>query len=1014
MNSSEAMALKLPNGEQLLIPFGATAHLVWTRTGNQTAALGLLRRGNKTLNLSSDGSERVVRMLEARKAQRVLGKLREKPKFREFEQRLREKGKRLAESKLRVLLDETSNTAILGLANEGSERIAHQLRIRLKANKDDELEENAEPQVQATACGQAGGEAVASAATLQPQFEGDVGGGTGSYTVIEGGGHSEICTSQWGYTYSCYSTAPALNLSSTSLEVATFVGQNVQASVTVWNSGGGTLTGSATTAAPFSIVSGGSFSLGPGQPQTVTVRFAPASAGGYSGNLQLSSNGGAKAVALKGTAHRVTLSAASLDFGSTLITNKMEQRCTLTHYCYEEEVFVAVPVERKVTVRNEGNTSVELILNVSAPYQLVSEGRLMLTAGQSKEVTLRFHPAESGSFPSNLQLSLQPVCLQQHPLNEGCALWSSAQGSLSVVTTGIAHKISIEPEELNFGVVFIGNSRERTVTIKNEGTTTVTLEIPATTLGNSPYFRITALSQNPLVLGPGQSGKVSVEFRAIASATYADAARLLAGTLSLEIPLLATAMTYQEYVETMLKAHNTAVRNGRYGMVYVTRQQSRFGMLLSGFEGLSFEQTEQFYDDLDTLMAGSLLSDSSPDAIRYVQALAILEAINLDELGYWLERLAQARQAGRFAEEYASLLPQGLDRVQQAILLLKNSSDPQVAWNFLDQVVRPDPGDPTSPGTPHWSDQEQLLIRFYQGAAIARMIEEFEVEDEALQHLMRNILQHWDIINQKLRQRLGIIRANLAEIARIIYRIIDHICTFNSPSGPNDNPADLTKSDVLLLHLRNFFQWLSWEAQTDAQLEHGLGIFYTARNILQTSPSDTSGWLFRGLIPLVGRGQWMLLALLPGERAGLGGKGVVALIRGDHCSSCANRVDDIITWLTEALTLLPNYINSLASGGFGMAVLNFTKAGTTGVTEAVDAVNQAFADNPFAVVSVWIGSDGNVYYSCVGMMCSSLEQGGWLARRACRLAGRPGCSPIRYYGPGSGMPPKMWNVVVVW
>ncbi|MCI2429820.1 hypothetical protein LM604_04090, partial [Candidatus Acetothermia bacterium] len=103
MNSSEAMALKLPNGEQLLIPFGATAHLVWTRTGNQTAALGLLRRGNKTLNLSSDGSERVVRMLEGAKTQRLLGKLRERAKFKEFEQRLRERGKRLAENQLRVL-----------------------------------------------------------------------------------------------------------------------------------------------------------------------------------------------------------------------------------------------------------------------------------------------------------------------------------------------------------------------------------------------------------------------------------------------------------------------------------------------------------------------------------------------------------------------------------------------------------------------------------------------------------------------------------------------------------------------------------------------------------------------------------------------------------------------------------------------------------------------------------------------------------------------------------------------
>ena len=47
--------------------------------------------------------------------------------------------------------------------------------------------------------------------------------------------------------------------------------QTAEASFTVINTGGGTLTKSVSTAAPFSIVSGGSFSLGPEQRQTVTV-----------------------------------------------------------------------------------------------------------------------------------------------------------------------------------------------------------------------------------------------------------------------------------------------------------------------------------------------------------------------------------------------------------------------------------------------------------------------------------------------------------------------------------------------------------------------------------------------------------------------------------------------------------------------------------------------------------------------------------------------------------------------
>ncbi|MEM4402498.1 MAG: hypothetical protein QW376_08495 [Candidatus Caldarchaeum sp.] len=312
MNAAEAMALKLPNGEQLLIPFGATAHLVWTRTGNQTAALGLVRQGQKTLNLSSDGSERVVRMLEGAKVQRLLGKLREKVKFQEFEQRLREKGKRLAENKLRVLLDETGKTAIVGLVSEGSDKIVHQLRIRLKANKNDELEQNAEPQIQPTACGQASGEAVmqAQGAQLQPQELGEFGSSWGAIVEYEPETPrhpqvGQVCISQWGYTYLCLSTIPSLRVQTPGSYLdfgVSIVGWQVQASFTVWNYGGGTLTGITTVSTPFEILSGGSFSLAPGQHQEVVVRFSPAAAGDFSSNVRLTTNGGNYDVSLRGKA----------------------------------------------------------------------------------------------------------------------------------------------------------------------------------------------------------------------------------------------------------------------------------------------------------------------------------------------------------------------------------------------------------------------------------------------------------------------------------------------------------------------------------------------------------------------------------------------------------------------------------------------------------------------------------------------------------------------------------------
>jgi hypothetical protein len=99
--------------------------------------------------------------------------------------------------KVRVLLDETNKIAILGITAEGDEKIAHQVRIKVKANKDDEPEDDAEPAIQATACGQATGEAVPLGARMQPLAL-PPGGGD-----FEGGYEGpQICTSHGGMTIS--------------------------------------------------------------------------------------------------------------------------------------------------------------------------------------------------------------------------------------------------------------------------------------------------------------------------------------------------------------------------------------------------------------------------------------------------------------------------------------------------------------------------------------------------------------------------------------------------------------------------------------------------------------------------------------------------------------------------------------------------------------------------------------------------------------------------------------------
>ena len=61
------------------------------------------------------------------------------------------------------------------------------------------------------------------------------------------------------------------------------VGLTKDLTVTVKNAGGAALTGNATTTAPFSVISGGSYDLAPDQSQDVTIRYQPTSKGSHTG-----------------------------------------------------------------------------------------------------------------------------------------------------------------------------------------------------------------------------------------------------------------------------------------------------------------------------------------------------------------------------------------------------------------------------------------------------------------------------------------------------------------------------------------------------------------------------------------------------------------------------------------------------------------------------------------------------------------------------------------------------------
>jgi hypothetical protein len=100
------------------------------------------------------------------------------------------------------------------------------------------------------------------------------------------------------------SMTPILSVTPNSQDFGTVAaGNSVTRDFTVQNTGGGTLTGTASTTAPFSIMSGSPFNLTAGSPPvTVTVRFRPTAAGMFTDTVDFNSNGGDASLTVTGMA----------------------------------------------------------------------------------------------------------------------------------------------------------------------------------------------------------------------------------------------------------------------------------------------------------------------------------------------------------------------------------------------------------------------------------------------------------------------------------------------------------------------------------------------------------------------------------------------------------------------------------------------------------------------------------------------------------------------------------------
>ncbi len=216
------------------------------------------------------------------------------------------------------------------------------------------------------------------------------------------------------------------------------VGSYADATFTISNNGCRTISGVVTESClDFSIVSGGSYSIDPGESHTVTVRFMPSSAGSRTCTMDIG-GGSCPHFVCSGTG-QVTdciVSPASLDFGSVALGSSRDTTFTII---------------------NDGSSTLSgEIGETCADYSIISGGGwYSLSPGGSRVVTLRFSPTACGT--------------------RGCTIETGDGACSDVSCTGVGDLVAcdVSPASFNFGTVALGSSVDTTFTITNNGCSTL-------------------------------------------------------------------------------------------------------------------------------------------------------------------------------------------------------------------------------------------------------------------------------------------------------------------------------------------------------------------------------------------------------------------------------------------------------------------------------------------------------------------------------------------------------------
>jgi hypothetical protein len=265
-----------------------------------------------------------------------------------------------------------------------------------------------------------------------------------------------------------------------------------------------------TTSLPEFIVTSPTLPISLARHTSVSFRvvFRPIAALTYNGTIVVyaKGSGGGTAtsyVSVSGTgtnpappltqSYLLSSSTSSLSFGSTLVGTSKSQNLKLTN-------------------TGTGSVNISQVITAGRGFTVTGfAGGVTLAAGQSLSLTASFSPAAAGAVAGSISVASNAT---------------NSPATISLSGTGVQPQISVVPSSVGFGNVTVGVTNTQTLTIRNLGTATLSLnQAPLSGAG----FTTSGLAL-PLSVAPGGSASFTVGFAPAAASNFSGNITLISNT----------------------------------------------------------------------------------------------------------------------------------------------------------------------------------------------------------------------------------------------------------------------------------------------------------------------------------------------------------------------------------------------------------------------------------------------------------------------------------------------------